>query len=95
MEEHSPHYLQKLSDVLIFKHFLPRVNYRQKFQTLLWNIAEVNLHQRYTNYTETTYAKMIDLLQPQGLEDIPPLRISSSVSTSIRLVTETKSFAAN
>lgn len=38
---------------------------------------------------------MIDLLQPQGLEDIPPLRISSSVSTSIRLVTETKSFAAN
>ena len=56
MEEHSPHYL---------KLYL--------ISGKLWTkISDtVNLRQRYTIYTETTYAKMIGLLQPQGLGDIP------------------------
>ena len=58
--------LAKTYGRLIFKHFLP-------ISGKLWTkISDaVNLRQRYTIYTETTHAKMIGLLQPQGLGDIP------------------------
>ena len=63
--------------------------------------SKVNLRLENTNYTDKTFVKMIVFLHPQGFEICrgkintnpkKPLCSSSSTSTGVRFIKETKSF---